>query len=288
MLETIISEEGEGRMKKIRKAQVEERIREMQEILDYINNYKKNAPIGHINIVIRQEKTYYQWQYKNEHGKKTRKYISKKNIDWIRRLVQKNYYEKIEGILNSNLKALETFHNSFMYDEIACVYDEFIDERKVLITPIEKNREQIIKNWLSEIYEKNMRYPETLRYETSAGEYVRSKSEVIIANLLYAKSDKLLYKYERPLLLKNHGQEITIYPDFTILNMETGEITYWEHAGLMNNSEYVSDFVWKNNLYYENHLLPGKKVVFTYESEMHPLEIGVIQNIIRSIYQCNT
>lgn len=53
-----------------------------------------------------------------------------------------------------------------------------------------------------------MRYPETLRYETSAGEYVRSKSEVIIANLLYAKSDKLLYKYERPLLLKNHGQEI--------------------------------------------------------------------------------
>ena len=70
MLETIISEEGEGRMKKIRKAQVEERIREMQEILDYINSYKKNAPIGHINIVIRQEKTYYQWQYKNEHGKK--------------------------------------------------------------------------------------------------------------------------------------------------------------------------------------------------------------------------
>lgn len=270
-------------IKKIAKAQVEEQIREIQDVLDYIKNYKENAPIGHINIIGRQGKVYYQWQYKNEQGKKIRKYISKKNIEWIRVLAQKNYYEKIEGTLRSNLIALESFHKSFMYDEIAGVYDEFVDERKALITPIEKNKEKIIEKWMSENYEQNMKYPEALQYETTAGEYVRSKSEVIIANLLYTKSDKLLYKYERPLVLKHHGQEVTIYPDFTILNLKTGNIVYWEHAGLMSNSEYASDFVWKNNLYYENHLLPGKDVIFTYESEKHPLELGIMKTIINSI-----
>lgn len=275
-------------IKKIKKTQVEEQMREMQDVLDYIKKYKENAPTGHINIIVRQGKVYYQWQYKNENGEKVRKYISKKNIDWIQALVQKNYYEKIEGVLRSNLIALELFHKSYMYDEIAGVYDEFIDERKALITPIENDREKIIEKWMSETYDQNTKYPETLCYETSSGEYVRSKSEVIIANLLYAKSNKILYKYERPLVLKHHGQEVTIYPDFTILNLETGKVTYWEHAGLMNNSEYVSDFVWKNNLYYENHLLPGKCVIFTYESEKCPLELGVVKNIIQNILSCET
>ena len=58
---------------------------------------------------------------------------------------------------------------------------------------------------------------------------------------------------------------------------------YWEHAGLMSNPEYVSDFVWKNNLYYENHLLPGTDVLFTFETEDHPLEIRMIKNMILNL-----
>ena len=85
------------------------------------------------------------------------------------------------------------------------------------------------------------------------------------------------------LILKYNGRDILIYPDFTIINTQTGKLTYWEHVGLMSNPEYVSDFVWKNNLYYENHLLPGTDVLFTFETEDHPLEIRMIKNMILNL-----
>ena len=51
----------------------------------------------------------------------------------------------------------------------------------------------------------------------------------------------------------------------------------------MSKPEYVSDFVWKNSLYYENHLLPGTDVLFTFETEDHPLEIRTLKNMISDL-----
>ena len=88
-------------------------------------------------------------------------------------------------------------------------------------------------------------YPENLRYETERGDVVRSKSEVIIANILYQNREHILYKYERPLEIVENGRKKTIYPDFTIINKNTGKITYWEHAGRMDDPYYANDFVKK-------------------------------------------
>lgn len=82
-----------------------------------------------------------------------------------------------------------------------------------------------------------MMHPENLRYETEQGDLVRSKSEVIIANILYQHRKDILYKYERPLEVMSDGKERNIYPDFTILNIHTGKVTYWEHAGRMDVPE---------------------------------------------------
>ena len=30
-----------------------------------------------------------------------------------------------------------------------------------------------------------------------------------------------------------------IHPDFTVLNVRTREILYWEHLGMMDNKEYI-------------------------------------------------
>ena len=47
-------------------------------------------------------------------------------------------------------------------------------------------------------------------YITDAGERVRSKSELVIANLLY--KNNIPYMYECPLKINNN----TVYPDFTV------------------------------------------------------------------------
>lgn len=126
-------------------------------------------------------------------------------------------------------------------------------------------------------------HPENLRFETEQGEFVRSKSEVIIANILYQHSKDILYRYEKPLEVLVDRKVKTIYPDFAILNVHTGKIWYWEHAGRMDDPTYANEFVKKTNAYVANGFLPGKDVVFTYETMANPLEIFTIRRVVEEI-----
>lgn len=74
---------------------------------------------------------------------------------------------------------------------------------------------------------------ERLIHRTLNGEGVRSKSEVIIANMLRLKG--IEYIYERPLKGKDGSVR---YPDFTIEDSESGRTIYWEHLGMMIDPEY--------------------------------------------------
>lgn len=69
-------------------------------------------------------------------------------------------------------------------------------------------------------------------YETIGGEFVRSKSEWIIAALLDKAGIK--YSYEHPLFING----IRYWPDFTIHDEESGAVWYWEHAGMLSDNDY--------------------------------------------------
>ena len=72
-----------------------------------------------------------------------------------------------------------------------------------------------------------------LIHRTARGELVRSKSEVIIANLLHALG--AAYAYEQPFI----GLDGSVrYPDFTIDNSETGKRVFLEHLGMMTEPAY--------------------------------------------------
>ena len=74
-------------------------------------------------------------------------------------------------------------------------------------------------------------YEEGKIHATLSEYFVRSKSEVIIANLLFENGFES-FKYEEP-LFANDGS--FYLPDFTI-NWK-GKTFYWEHLGMIN-SEY--------------------------------------------------
>ena len=86
---------------------------------------------------------------------------------------------------------------------------------------------------------------ERLIHITSRGDAVRSKSEVIIANMLHAKG--IDYRYEEPLKLDG----VTKYPDFTIEDDNTGITYYWEHCGMLHDPGYRSRWEEKNRWYAE-------------------------------------
>lgn len=82
-------------------------------------------------------------------------------------------------------------------------------------------------------------------FKTENGEWVRSKSEVIIANLLHSKGIK--YRYEEKLF---YSVKEWIEPDFTF---ELGGKTwYWEHLGMLGLSDYNERWAEKSEIF--NHL----------------------------------
>ena len=80
-------------------------------------------------------------------------------------------------------------------------------------------------------------------YSTSKGDKVRSKSEVIIANLLFQHNIK--YEYELPLEYE-HGKYIE--PDFTIF-LSNNEKIFWEHLGMLGSETYDENWLNKMKIY---------------------------------------
>jgi ATP-dependent DNA helicase RecQ len=93
-------------------------------------------------------------------------------------------------------------------------------------------------------------------YSTVKGDKVRSKSEVIIANLL--ADNGIIYEYEKKLEYAN-GRWIE--PDFTIIK-EDGTELYWEHLGMLGVESYDNRWLKKQDIYEE--YFPDKLII-TYE-----------------------
>lgn len=103
-----------------------------------------------------------------------------------------------------------------------------------------------IQNW----------YESEKKLATLSEYFVRSKSEVIIANILTQKG--VLFKYELPLYAKDGSMYL---PDFTVKFQ--GETYYWEHVGRLDLPQYKAH--WEKKLkWYEKHF-PGRLII-TYES----------------------
>ncbi len=127
---------------------------------------------------------------------------------------------------------------------------------------------------------------EGLIHHTKRGDLVRSKSEVIIANELLAQGvDR--YEYEAPLALPDGG---TRYPDFTVVDDDTGERYYWEHLGLLHNPDYKARWTRKEHAYREAGILPHEEgggeagtLIVTRDDEQGGIDTRVIAALIRDV-----
>ena len=100
-------------------------------------------------------------------------------------------------------------------------------------------------------------YAEGRVHEALTGDMVRSKSELIIANLLAERG--ISFEYEIPLL----APDGTMYlPDFSIVHQ--GEKWFWEHWGMMSKAAY-RDHRQTKLAWYQEHF-PGH-LIETFESK---------------------
>lgn len=90
--------------------------------------------------------------------------------------------------------------------------------------------------------------PEGLIHRTSDGTPVRSKSEIIVYDVLGSLG--LSVQYEEPLISKNGDIKDFRLPDFTIHYQ--GRTWYWEHLGMLDKASYRTGWEQKQQWYKDN------------------------------------
>lgn len=210
------------------------------------------------------------------------KYLSKKEPNVIWQLAQKDYLQKLQKEVKEELSDIEMYLSRHGEKQLEEIYESLNEYRKKLVIPWVITDEMYVEQWKKEAYETNLYYQEEKVYQTKNDELVRSKSEMLLADMYYELG--IPYRYEAQLLLKTGKKK---YPDFTLLNPKTREVIYHEHLGLMSNEEYRQSNMEKLNEYRRNGIFLGKNLFVTYEGEGSYLNIREIKKMVKEIMKSN-
>lgn len=211
------------------------------------------------------------------------KYVSKKNIEWIRGVAQREYYEDVIPVMDSILKKLYSVEELYRNQAFNSSYKSLCNARKKLVTPLFDTVEEKIQAFLAEQYSPG-KFEEENRSEfyTAKGERVRSKSELLISERLCKY--EIPYHYEKPIELCDWHRVVVCRPDFTVMNKRTGNLYLYEHLGRMDDSWYVENCMRKLDLYEKNGYLIGKNLIITRETTASPLNIGKVDSYIKEFF----
>ena len=204
-------------------------------------------------------------------------YLKKENMDLAIKLAQIEYDEKLIVILKNAIKSMAKFEAEWLDDPFEAATNKMIDGKKVLVNCHFVSDELYVSNWKSQKYERlsfKEDYPE---YYTRQGLRVRSKSEVIIADILDEMGIPFLY--EKPLNLKG----VTVHPDFTLLNMKERKEVYWEHFGMMDDMDYRNNAFNKIRNYESNGFYQHDSLICTFETGKNPMNTRDVRNMVRAL-----
>ena len=205
-----------------------------------------------------------------------RSYIKKKNIQLAKTLAQRDYNKKLIPCIAKNIDILENFTRSYSPQNCINCFSSLPTARKLLVTPVFMDDTTYARQWQAQKFEPKRDPPEG-SYFTQKDEHVRSKSEVIIANILNTKG--VPYHYEYPVKISS---SVTFHPDFFCLNKRTRREFYWEHCGKMDNPEYSGDLVKRLALYAQKNIICGKNLILTMETLEHPLNTKDVEKVIET------
>ena len=212
-------------------------------------------------------------------------YLPASKYPLAKALAQKDYDTKIlrsaeqeYSLLNRIMRA---YRKSFI--PVEAIIENYSPYRRDLIDPICQTDSEFVASWMSFTYKPKPFLENNPELFTDRNERVRSKTEVIIANILN-KFD-LPYRYECPLTLELFPDvPKTIYPDFTILDIRRRKTVYLEHFGMMDDEEYMQNALNRISLYEKNGIFPGDCLILTHETRKNPINIPLLKATIHHYF----
>lgn len=243
-----------------------------------LEKHLSKAPEGNLKIDSRYNGVVFGIRTYNNHKEAT-EYIDKHDYKALSKYVNKRFAKDALNVIRQNLKACDRFlqaHSTIELEDVAAQYPE--EFRK--LNTLYKDKKTYMDEWRAAEFRSNQFKTEQLLCKASDGHMYRSKTEVMIAEILM-KYD-LPFRYECELLLGNTRH--IIFPDFTILNPKDMKEWYFEHFGMMDNAEYASNAVRRITSYANAGYELGDRFIFTVECSAAPISMEYVERIIRHYF----
>ena len=250
---------GEINVKKLNR-----QIENYQNELHAINQELLQAPVGRL---VCRGSSY-------THVVNNKKITITNDSNLIRKLARKKYLLTKQKQLENNIITLKQCQDELDISSVQNIVNSFTPTYKEL--PITYFYHYEVIKWQNEKYEQNNYQVEKRIYHTKNGVAVRSKSEVIIANML--EDYQIPYRYE-PLFKMDYKNK---YPDFVIKNPFTNKTIIWEHFGALNQEGYEQSMNEKMNWFLNNGYRIGDNLIYTFEFHITtPARVkDLIENVI--------
>ena len=246
----------------------------LEKVIKRADQYIEHSPEGSLRISRSSGRTQF---YQRAYGDASGKYLTKADLPLTRKLAQKDYEKCLRNQAVKELAVINSFLSKYKIPEqtVENVYEQLCADRQQLVEPLSETDEMFVERWLSCEYIPKAISGEVPELISDQGDHVRSKSELIIANLL--ASCHVPYRYECPLRLPKWG---TVYPDFTVLNVRQRKQFYWEHMGRMDDPDYADKAVKKLAHYNQAGLVSGVNLILTFETSKTPVSTYMIKDMI--------
>ena len=246
---------------------------QLNAVIEELKRLKTKVPHGAKLRVIQHGNTYQ--YYMRERGSDTNgRYINKQNIKFAEILAQIEYDEYLEQAIIKQIHHLKEGTKYWEENPFSKAVEEIDIKKRSLIKKHWLMDEEYVEKWLKQDYGKDGISHEMLKYHSRKGVQVRSKSEVIIADLLDEMGIPFLY--EKPLRLVSGS----VHPDFTLLNIKKRKEVYWEHFGMMDDMEYRNTAFFKIRKYEESGLFQPEDVIWTFETGRYPISTKYLRKMI--------
>ena len=187
--------------------------------------------------------------------------------------------EKNLRILETALNHYQDFHFDALNQKLPKAYQGgFLPS--VLVGMNDTNDRATVSDKFFFTHSENPYMREQLKHKTSFGLWVRSKSELILAEQYYQSG--VPFCYEKQVIMEDaDGEHCIIYPDFS-LKGKNGWI-YHEHFGMLSSSEYSERAEKKIELYHKNDVLTPHKLIITMDNQDGAIDAEGFQLVIQGI-----
>jgi len=268
------------------KKSIEKTVRQYKEYIEIASKALQFLPKEELYIRHSNKRVQLYIKEVDSEGKCKIKYL-KKNSPNIQSLLMAKYYRECIHKLTERLRLINTFYTVSLYKDILCdspviqIWNSWPEELKCF-KPFEEEDESFRKRWEEDPYPRLQPPERENGLTTNKGDVVRSKTERMIANKLFAAN--IPYRYEAGLQLSDR----MVFPDFTLLNPTSRQELRWEHFGMMDDPTYERNAFEKIKLYMASGYWLGRDLILTYEKRNMPLQEEVVDEIIKYFMQKNS